>query len=251
MGLSTIDEEKYFGQEIRSMSPLLYLVKERNPECVQELAALGKNTITECENFMERMRGSSEMPEFIDDRISLILETKKIPLFQTDPDLITRGNLPKPNDIAADLHLLQITLCNLYMGVSLYNSVKVRKDNPHGYVEYLLRRFSGIVEKYETSLRNKEGRYRNDPTGKAEFVYAYELLDSNIVEKVRKTGDYTILYGKEGIQLEVKDRRLFGKRRELSKAHLEGYSKGKICFAYPVHLLFLDIIPKFDSPEYA
>jgi len=245
-----VEEEELFKNKLETVSGFLHRVRNRDPENVKSIIISGNNALVESKNHLEEWMGLPGAIGSIDDRIDLISKADEIPLFKIDPESIYHGNLPKKNVIAADSHLLEIVFGNLYMSVSLYNRLCAGDD-----INKFLRRFDKIVETCERArARSKKEMCYTDPTsvGRAQFVYAYELLANNVLKTVKDTHNPDILYGKEGIHYGVKNRRLFRNREKLCKAHFETYAQDQHFYFPTLRVFFTDVIPKYSLPnEYA
>jgi hypothetical protein len=146
---------------------------------------------------------------------------------------------------------MEIVFGNLYMSVSHFNSLQAG-EAPQELAQKLL----DVVQVYEQTraLNGRKGEYRSDPPGRAQLCYAFEMLAEkpNVLQRVSENEDYPVLYGREGLNLQVKNERFFDVRgrKTIQNVHLHALSRQQpFCFPEPIRVLVMDCIPVYEAKK--
>jgi len=254
-------EEEFLVKRLYPLSKGLRNSTHRSIEKIKGIIETGRSAVNDYSKILEENKKRIEVLEppererwlgYVNDRLVLLNVATSLPLFRerTLLDLIDEKR-PQLQDVMSDSHLMEITFGNLYMSVSLFNSLNVG-ETPEELAQKLL----DIVQVYEQTraLDGRKGQYRSDPPGRAQLAYAFEMLvkKPNVLQRVQESEDYCMLYGKEGLNYEVKDQRFFDMRgrRTIQNVHLQALSKQEpSCFPEPIRILVMDCIPVYDAKK--
>jgi hypothetical protein len=252
-----LEEEIFLKDKMTIVSHLNMMAPIRSPENYSSIIRDGRNAIVEVKNFYTRKKRESK-PEFYEAKLELIDELiRNVPLFfKTDPQRIINSKaLPNLLKTVTQSHCIEATIANLYVPTDILANLLSGRD-----VNDFLKKFQKIVEKYEITYLKSKGKRRlspRSPPKKAQFIYAYELLceKPNVLEKIRDTGDYTLLYKRDGVHFEVKERRIFGGQKKICDTYLRklrGMSRRGLYWRprFPtdtLRVLFLDVIPDYSG----
>lgn len=226
----------------------------RNPERVEGVIKAGRTAVREYAALLKKNRkeiavinpGKREkFLAYINDRFLLLQRAGSLPLYSKKTHLnLSLGRLPRIEEVASDAHLMELAFGNLYMSASIFNSLNKRTQTPNEIMTSLVQTF----QNYERTrfADGRKGTYRSDAPGRAQLAFAYETLASrpNIFELVKTTNDYSVFYGQDGIQYEVKGQILFPGKETFKKVHGKAINiYGHICFPEPLRALLLELIP--------
>ncbi len=249
-------EEQLLENHLESAYLLMQLAMNRDPQVVKTVIEIGSNAIERIQTFYEEIKQLKSTPKTIEDRQSLLhMARAKLFLFNVDTSNLTQSNLPPIDKVVTHSHLLEMVIGNIYMSASLTRSFMRasrgyrRREKITRAAQRFLSEFSGTVRDYELSHKIYGDSYRRNSTGRAHLLYALELLaqkPKNVLEEVKESGDYSILYGKKGIQFEVKEARVFPGHRELCKQHSGSLNRGERFSYSAVRVLFTDVIPVYE-----
>ena len=167
---------------------------------------------------------------------------------------MTNGYQPSLHDTSTDALISEYIIGNLSCSVEyLVQHVEGREIND------ILNELNRILMENEAMFtrpnsKNSRGCLKGRSSGqRAKWFYAVELCamksyqGSNVLEEVQDSGDYTILYGQKGIHLQMKDKRLFNKRKSLRNLNADAIlADGKVYYPQ-VRELFKKYIPPYKS----
>lgn len=257
--LNVIEEERdTVFNSLDKVGKTLYMVINRDPECTKEIIRTGWNEIQTMKNLLEEEKDllkGSPLAEGVDDRIHLLIRLKDLKTLKYDLDEINQSYQPSIDRVATDMHMLEIGFCNLFCSVNdLIDILKGR------HIDSIIREYERITRRSE-AIFSRKGSCSclpyNHPAGRAKWVYSLELRASkkyrgkNVLEKVKESGDYSLLYNREGIHLQVKDKRIFRKERELRQFHRNSILRYSKVYFPVVRELFIDVIPEYRPPSIA
>jgi hypothetical protein len=226
----------------------------RNPEKIEGIVKAGRTSIRQYAELLKNNRKEiavfdpskrEKFLAYINDRFLLLRRAGGLPLYSKKTRLnLSLGKLPRIEDVASDAHLMELAFGNLYMSASIFNSLNKRTRTSNEIMTSLVQTF----ENYEItrSADGRKGTYINDAPGRAQLAFAYETLASrpNVFELVKTTNDYSVLYGRDGIQYEVKGQILFPEKETFKSVHRKTIrTYGRICFPEPLRALLLELIP--------
>lgn len=231
----------------------------RNPERIEGIIKAGRTSIREYARLLKNNRkeiaafAPSKREQFlayIDQRFLLLQRAGSLPLYSKKTRLnVSLGRLPRSEDVATDAHLMELAFGNFYMSASIFNSLNKRTQISDEIMSGLVQ----VFQDYERTryVDGRKGTYRNDAPGRAQLAFAYETLASrpNVFELVRTTNDYTVFYGRDGIQYDIKGQILFPERKTFKSIHKKTIrTYHRICFPEPLRALLLELIPTEYKP---
>jgi len=251
-------DEEHLLESLYPLSRNLQNAKSRNAAKIKGIIISGRSVIRRYRKLLKenRKRIASLPPEekakfsrYIDQRFLLLSRASNLPLFRrkTLRDL-HMGKLPSFEDVLSGTPQIEIIFGNLYMSASIYNSL-----NAGAEAEELMKELESIIPIYERTrqIHGSKGHYRSDPPGRAEFAYALELLAEtpNVLQRAQQQKDNSILYGKDGIHLQIKGTHLLSPngRKTFERVYMQAVKDGEpLCFPDPLREIFLKSIPPYN-----
>jgi len=242
---------------LEDATTLSYTTMNRDPEITAHIITRTLNIVENLTNYLRGQKPFLKDPKLrrnIDDRINLALKIKNFSTFKWNPDSIVSGYQPPIQDVATDALFSEYILGNLSCSVEyLAQLVEGREIND------ILKELNRILMENEAMfIRPSSKQSRTCLKGKssgqrAKWFYAVELYamerykGPNVFEEIEDSGDYTALYGRKGIHLQLKSQQLIKKRKSLKNLNASAIlADGKVYYPQ-VRELFKKYIPPYKS----
>ena len=255
--LAAIDEERTaIFDSLEKVNKNPYMATNRDPECTKVIIETSRKEIQKTKNLLNNEKEllkdlKSPLAEGVDDRIHLLVRLEELPTFKWNLDKIDRGYQPRIDMVAADSHIEEIAFGNLFCTADYLADILSGRT-----VNDILEASKEILMENEVIFSGHRGSFQclynrhNHPGGRAKWIYSLELQaskkydGSNVLERIRDSGDYSALYGREGIQIQVKDLRIFRNERKLSRLHSRYILTDNKVYFPAIRQFFLDVVPK-------
>ena len=215
MLLYLIEDENFLSQQQEVASNLLHMRAigrgKRDPEEVRRVIITGRNIILRTINFYT----GKKSPFSTEDRIKLLKKTYEKTVFgKVEPEKISRKNLPRLDKLATSSSIVEHVIGNIYCSTNIARKI-ISGESPKTIRNSLISKLenfirvheltNGEIENYPFSKRYKIAR---GPADIAKILYAFELKFVDPLKIYERTKNLDIIYGRYGIQLEVKETRI-------------------------------------------